>query len=490
MSIAQENLRKILEELGLTKEYITEVLRGELKAGLEFTVLPLANIVGLFVDKECNVYAGTHSGTPARVYKSVDGGFTWTEIFRDSDASRAMSIYVTEEGYILVGTVAPARLYVSFDGGKTWEKKLDRGKGYLRDIVEDRDGNLYASHSGTPDNPGAIFKSTDRGKTWIKVYVPVGEYSIEKMYYCPWRDAIYFHHGTGTTGRIGKTTNGFETVSDLPSPPFTGSFRGITSNQKYVFFTDDAAHWMLRTEDDETAEGILTRTSFPYSMRGPWSVAVSPLGNLYVGEYGGSGDGLSKVWISPDNGETWRVLFRLRGTLIHNIAFSPDGWVYCSLLSGDAVKDKPIRLTEGHTLMAKWRDIPMHLLEPEQSWIDKPFDNAEIRDTDPHYGWWRGLGDLRVISCMKGYSKATIAIHNGLDVDISVQVQGCYHRLFDDAPHPYERYVWDIGSSFTVSAGACQYETLTDHFPYIRVRVTASAVPSSGVVDVWVFKKR
>jgi len=468
------------------QEMLRRVLGEELRARLEFTILPVSNVISVFVDKDCNVYAGTYRGKPAQLLRSVDGGFTWTKIFEDADATRLTAIYVTEEGYILVGTEAPARLYLSTDGGRTWVRKLDFPVGgYLRDIVEDQFGHLYASWSAPSGYRGEVYKSVDRGETWSRVWQnPAGEYAILTMYRDPFKDrTIYFHHGTETTGRVAKTEDGFETPP-VDLPVLIGAFTSISSSWRMRFFCEDADHWMFRTRDDENFEGILSMNAFPYDMATPWSVAVSPLGNLYVGAF--KGEKGAHVWVSPDLGDTWRVLFRLRGTLVQNFAFSPDGWVYAALTTYP--KDKPVRLTDAQGLLAKWRDTP--LPRGEDAWTDIPFDSAEIRDTYPHYSWWRaGYPDLPVTVCLRGYRKAVVAIHNELDQDISVQVQGCYHQHFDLPFVPaYRRKVWDIGASFTVSAGGYRYETLTDMFPYIRLRIAAAVAPTSGAVNAWVFK--
>jgi len=476
-----------VENLKIMNRVLKEVLeiKKELRNRFEFTILPITNVAYVFVNRNGTVYVGTHTGI-AQVWKSIDGGYTWVKIFEDPNARRVTAIYETKDGVLLVGTAWPAKLYISYNGGKTWELKLNLGPGYLRDIIEDRAENLYASHSGTSNNPGAIFKSEDGGRTWVKVWnCPNDMYNLHKMYWDPFTDIIYFSYGTETTGKVAKTTDSFVTVTELPV--LRGAFTSIASSFGYRFFAEDSAHMLFRTRDDKVFEGILTRTAFWYDVNGPWAVAVSPLGTLYVGAY--LGDKGVHIWASPDMGDTWRVLFRVRGTLVQNFAFSPDGWVYVAITTRP--KDMSIRLTEGHGCLIKFRDIPPGMIEPEPMWVDKPFDAAKIRDTEPHYGWWRsGYPDLSVIVCMRGYSEATIAIDNGLDADVVIQVQGSHQPYFDKAPHPEARQVWNLTSEIVVPKGKRVYVVVDIPFPYIRVMARAMTEPTTGEVHVWVFKRR
>lgn len=113
-------------------------------------------------------------------------------------------------------------------------------------------------------------------------------------------------------------------------------------------------------------------------------------------------------------------------------------------------------------------------------WVDKPFDAAKIRDTNPHYAWWRtGYPDNIIVPiCLKGYRKATIAIDNGLDVNVIIIVQGSHQPYFDKAPHLEQ--VWNITSEIIVPKGERKYVVIDDPFPHIRITVKAVEQPTSG----------
>src|SRR4029078_82235 len=123
------------------------------------------------------------------VYKSTDGGKTWTNMgLRDTrgvariadDPANADVVYVAAQGH-LWGPNADRGVFKTTDGGKTWNKVLfvDENTG-ATDLVIDPSNpqTLYAAtyqrqraawgfNGGGPGS--AIYKSTDRGAHWAKL---------------------------------------------------------------------------------------------------------------------------------------------------------------------------------------------------------------------------------------------------------------------------------------------------------------------------------
>jgi hypothetical protein len=97
------------------------------------------------------------------------------------------------------------------------------------------------------------------------------------------------------------------------------------------------------------------------------------------------------------------------------------------------------------------------------------FNSLAIRDTSPH---------TSDVSNNIGYRVKTLIITNGLNQDVSKQCQGSR-----------DNSTWfNIGDSFTITAGATIYQTCETYFPYIRGVATCSVAPASGTLSMWVEK--
>ncbi|MCU0338451.1 MAG: hypothetical protein MUE30_01090 [Spirosomaceae bacterium] len=128
------------------------------------------------------IYAGTASGG---VWKTENGGTTWTPIFDDQPTLNigSLAIQQSNPSVIWVGTGEGnprnslnmgAGIYRSLDGGKSWKLMgLEKTKGIHRICIDPLNPNvLYAGVIGNPfaDHPErGVFKTTDGGQTWEKV---------------------------------------------------------------------------------------------------------------------------------------------------------------------------------------------------------------------------------------------------------------------------------------------------------------------------------
>ena len=122
------------------------------------------------------------------VYKSIDGGKTWTNMgLRESEHIGRIAIDPTNSDIVYVAAQGPLSrkggdrgLYKSVDGGRTWKKILESGTwaGANDVVIDPRNHNVllastwqryrrtYGYIAGGPES--ALWRSTDGGETWKK----------------------------------------------------------------------------------------------------------------------------------------------------------------------------------------------------------------------------------------------------------------------------------------------------------------------------------
>ena len=141
----------------------------------------IADIV-IHPDDPSTWYVGVGSGG---IWKTENGGTTWTTIFDNEDAYSIGSITLdpNDPDVVWVGTgenvsgrhvAYGAGVYRSRDGGKTWD---NMGLGDSEHIgmirIDPRDSNvIYVAAQGPLWSAGGergLYKSTDGGETWARI---------------------------------------------------------------------------------------------------------------------------------------------------------------------------------------------------------------------------------------------------------------------------------------------------------------------------------
>jgi len=98
---------------------------------------------------------------------------------------------------------------------------------------------------------------------------------------------------------------------------------------------------------------------------------------------------------------------------------------------------------------------------------EKTFDAEAIRDTSSHNGSVVYNGDFVIKS---------LIVENGLNQAVTFQCQGSAHSDFSN--------VFNIGSSWDVSASTNLFQTCDSYIPYWRIVAQCSTVPTSGTLTV------
>lgn len=139
------------------------------------------------------VYVPTTDG---KIYKSTDFGATWAPLAGSlpsgfnrvlnvaADPNNSSVLWGAGEGSCLDSNrnAFICGLVQSSDGGTTWQA-ISSVKGWFKNVVVDsRNGSIYAG--GQDDtlpvaSQGLAVKSTDGGKTWVKITTGMSKYSVE-----------------------------------------------------------------------------------------------------------------------------------------------------------------------------------------------------------------------------------------------------------------------------------------------------------------------
>lgn len=175
------------------------------------------------VDAETS-YIGT---TGAGVFKSTDGGATWSaarngltdgsmsEIATDPDDPQTLYAIANQTGS------SPGGAFKTTDGGSAWvAADVDLPEGYLQGLTVDADNpeTLYVIVADSDD--GGVFKSTDGAATWDRVLAAPGTGgSVTEIAIDP-SDALTLL--AATRAQVLKSTNGGESWNPATSGPITG----------------------------------------------------------------------------------------------------------------------------------------------------------------------------------------------------------------------------------------------------------------------------
>jgi len=128
------------------------------------------------------IYVGAATGG---LWKSIDGGLTWTPIFDDQPVSSigAIAINQSNPDIVWVGTgeatprnsVGVGRgIYLTIDGGKTWKSLgLEKTEKICKILLHPDDPDVaYVGAAGTTwgeSKERGVYKTEDGGKTWKKI---------------------------------------------------------------------------------------------------------------------------------------------------------------------------------------------------------------------------------------------------------------------------------------------------------------------------------
>jgi hypothetical protein len=172
-------------------------------------------------DPDTILVAGFTSTNGYGVYRSTNGGDDWTfsdtgltETFLDS-----LGIASAASSTVFAGGVVDGKLQKSTDGGLTWAESVDikalRGTGnnvYLKDLAVSADGQtVVVLASELYYNTGNLYRTDNGGTSWSRLYPPYDDWGDSVALDPNDADTIFL----GTANGLYRSTNGGTSWSKL-----------------------------------------------------------------------------------------------------------------------------------------------------------------------------------------------------------------------------------------------------------------------------------
>jgi photosystem II stability/assembly factor-like uncharacterized protein len=259
----------------------------------------VTSVVGVADDPRL-YYLGAAGGG---VWKSVNGGATWSPVFDRADVSSigAVAIDPHRHDVVWVGTgeTNPRNdvswgngIYRSADGGKTWTNAgLQSTRAIASIVIDPRNpdvvlvGALGDVFADSPER--GVFRTTDGGKTWTKTLF------------------------------VGPRSGVSEMVADPKNPDVV--YAGIWQFQRrpWTFTSGGADDGIWKSTDGGRTWTRLTGFGLPSGMTGRIGLAVAPSNPQRVYALIESKDGI--LWRSDDAGATWKLM--TKNTLVDQRPF-------------------------------------------------------------------------------------------------------------------------------------------------------------------------
>jgi uncharacterized protein (TIGR03437 family) len=245
-------------------------------------------------------------GGTAGIYKTLDGGQTWSVVYPLQSVMTLDSLAIDSGNHLRIAAIVftynggNLTLIRSLDGSITWTS-VTSASNYASQLVADPGGSGALVQTGA-----GIFLSRDWGVTFTQLSPP-GIGTPSTVAFDPSHPGwIYVEIMRGATGSLVVTTDFGTTWATKASPPTTFNIQnllvdpnvsstllGTTADGLYKS-TDSAASW-TRVNSSFSVEG-----HFPFVLM---NQQCAPPGGLFAV---GTGMGYYSVAFSPDYGNTWK----------------------------------------------------------------------------------------------------------------------------------------------------------------------------------------
>ena len=270
------------------------------------------------------IYAGAATGG---IFKTTDGGTTWSPIFDNQPylAIGSITIDANNPNTIWVGTgdanisglcYIGDGIYKSTDGGNTWTNMgLNDQHVFSKIIIDPTNSNIiYAATMGQPfvrDNNRGLYKSIDGGTTWNSILFVHDDAGIIDLVINPNNTQILYAASYnrirnnqerlmhGPQSKIWKTTDGGTTWNPLTNglPNFPVSRIGLT-----IYPSNPNILYTVIADSTQYFQGIYKTTD------GGTSWLPVDITSLDPSCYNGYGWYFGKIYVNPSNSNQIYVL--------------------------------------------------------------------------------------------------------------------------------------------------------------------------------------
>ncbi|MCE4065478.1 T9SS type A sorting domain-containing protein [Chryseobacterium gleum] len=279
----------------------------------------------IFVLNDSTIFIASQN---SRMYKSVNGGATWTTtIIPTVYQDKIMSVYFTDAniGYCVSdATVGNSFIFKTTDGGQTWNIVSTSSKEFIKILFKDSLNGVATRANGDP------LYTSDGGNTWDEV-TGIGTLNDVKVYN---NEFI----AIGNPNKLYRSANGQSWTNTIMYPSSFHAFTCLATSPDFILAgtnnesgSSALRHTIFKSTDLQTWNPLIIKWVYPtlykkvyasdnlavvpdfgyFSQdRGyTWGVALNtpyPVGPMNILPNGkGIALGLSQFWITNDNGLTW-----------------------------------------------------------------------------------------------------------------------------------------------------------------------------------------
>lgn len=195
---------------------------------------------------------GYSCGSLGTILKTIDGGFTWTEI-DPGPADILTSVFFINDttGFVVGGCPSRGEIFKTTDGGSTWDSVDSPAQEFIQSVFFTDDQNGYCVGWN-----GEIIKTTDCGNTWTFQNSVSMEGNLEIQFTDQNTGYIAGGSDINQNSLIQKTTNAGEDWADI-SPETTNGLIGIHFPSNDVGYAVGSDGLVLKT----TTAGVTTTSN-------------------------------------------------------------------------------------------------------------------------------------------------------------------------------------------------------------------------------------